>query len=130
MIATLSVYPLHRNAVNDNDNDNDNETTTVYDVTRPDTFDNLSKWLEEVETYHPGRGREVRVRVCVCVCVCARGGLASVFLPIFLRETSACTAKGWGDCRLHTRLTASGKEGITACKPPKAGGQEQRPREL
>lgn len=31
----------------------------VYDVTRPDTFDNLSKWLEEVETYHPGRGREV-----------------------------------------------------------------------
>lgn len=32
----------------------------VYDVTRPETFDNLSKWLEEVETYHPGRGREVR----------------------------------------------------------------------
>ncbi|CAM9727706.1 unnamed protein product [Phaeothamnion confervicola] len=31
----------------------------VYDVTRPDTFENLSKWLEEVETYHPGRGREV-----------------------------------------------------------------------
>lgn len=33
--------------------------TTVYDVTRPETFDNVSKWLEEVETYHPGRGREV-----------------------------------------------------------------------
>ncbi|CAM9616185.1 unnamed protein product [Discosporangium mesarthrocarpum] len=31
----------------------------VYDVTRPETFENLSKWLEEVETYHPGRGREV-----------------------------------------------------------------------
>jgi Ras family len=31
----------------------------VYDVTRPDTFENLGKWLDEVETYHPGRGRDV-----------------------------------------------------------------------
>ncbi|CAM9366274.1 unnamed protein product [Chrysoparadoxa australica] len=31
----------------------------VYDVTRRDTFDNLDRWLEEVETYHPGRGRSV-----------------------------------------------------------------------
>ncbi|KAG5177892.1 Rab18, rab family GTPase [Tribonema minus] len=31
----------------------------VYDVERPETFDNLNKWLEEVETYHPGRGRDV-----------------------------------------------------------------------
>jgi Ras-related protein Rab-18 len=31
----------------------------VYDVTRRDSFENLSKWLEEVEMYHPGRGRDV-----------------------------------------------------------------------
>lgn len=31
----------------------------VYDVTRRDTFENLERWLEEVETYHPGRGRDV-----------------------------------------------------------------------
>ena len=31
----------------------------MYDVTRPDTFDNLSMWLEEVEQYCPGGGREV-----------------------------------------------------------------------
>jgi len=31
----------------------------VYDVTRPDTFANLSQWLEEVEVYTPGGGTEV-----------------------------------------------------------------------
>ena len=31
----------------------------VYDVTRPDTFSNLSRWLEEVEVYTPGGGSEV-----------------------------------------------------------------------
>jgi len=31
----------------------------VYDVTRPDTFNHLSMWLEEVEQYCPGGGREV-----------------------------------------------------------------------
>eukprot|EP01084_Bolivina_argentea_P264146 447338_1 len=31
----------------------------VYDVTRRDTFENLPKWLEEVETFHPSGGREV-----------------------------------------------------------------------
>lgn len=48
------------------------DTPTVYDVTRPDTFENLSKWLEEVETYHPGRGREVRELASVRVGECAR----------------------------------------------------------
>lgn len=31
----------------------------VYDVARRDTFLNLNRWLEEVETYHPGRGKDV-----------------------------------------------------------------------
>lgn len=31
----------------------------VYDVTRPETFENLHQWLEEIETYTPGRGSEI-----------------------------------------------------------------------
>lgn len=32
---------------------------TVYDVTRPETFEHLNEWLSEVEMYCPGGGREV-----------------------------------------------------------------------
>lgn len=31
----------------------------VYDVTRPETFENLHQWLEEIETYTPARGTEI-----------------------------------------------------------------------
>jgi len=31
----------------------------VYDVTRRDSFENLSQWLKEVEIYAPGEGKDV-----------------------------------------------------------------------
>ena len=31
----------------------------VYDVTRQDSFENLDRWLQEMEVYCPGGGREV-----------------------------------------------------------------------
>jgi Ras-related protein Rab-18 len=31
----------------------------VYDVTRPETFRNLSQWLNEIEMYSPGGGKHV-----------------------------------------------------------------------
>jgi Ras-related protein Rab-18 len=31
----------------------------VYDVTRRETFENLNQWLQEVEVYSPGGGKDV-----------------------------------------------------------------------
>ena len=31
----------------------------MYDVSRRESFDNLSQWLQEVEVYSPGGGRDV-----------------------------------------------------------------------
>ncbi len=38
--------------------------STVYDVNRRDSFDNLTHWLQEVEVYSTGGGREI-VKVLV-----------------------------------------------------------------
>ena len=41
----------------------------MYDVTRRETFENLNQWLQEVEVYSPGGGKDVVKQLAVKISV-------------------------------------------------------------